>query len=264
VRALGTVRSFLRRRIRVPVGRDALVLDVGSGDHPHWRADVLVDLMPDSASDHQRYKGASVRIDRPLFEADAASLPFATGVFDYAICTHVLEHVPRPDLVARELSRVATAGYVEVPRVGMAKILDLPSHLWYCRDRDGVLEFAGKAAVDFDDDISSFLRTSGLERSMARLFARSFDVCVIGVEWRGALPVRVVGAPSETVLRQAGASSDVGRSRRAPLAPLERALRRVSGRRAPVSWNGIVRADLQRERDEPLRPVVYRVEQPRS
>ena len=36
-------RSFHRRRIAIPVGADALVLDVGSGDKPHWRADVLLD-----------------------------------------------------------------------------------------------------------------------------------------------------------------------------------------------------------------------------
>jgi hypothetical protein len=37
------LRSFRRRRIDLPVGPGDLVLDVGSGDKPSWRADVLLD-----------------------------------------------------------------------------------------------------------------------------------------------------------------------------------------------------------------------------
>ena len=39
----GQLRSFKRRRIDIPVDEHALVLDIGSGDKPHWRADVLLD-----------------------------------------------------------------------------------------------------------------------------------------------------------------------------------------------------------------------------
>ena len=42
-------------------------------------------------------------------------MPFADKTFDYAICSHVLEHVERPDTVIAELTRVAKAGYIEVP-----------------------------------------------------------------------------------------------------------------------------------------------------
>ena len=40
---LKALRLFHQRRIAVPVAQDALVLDVGSGDKPSWRADVLLD-----------------------------------------------------------------------------------------------------------------------------------------------------------------------------------------------------------------------------
>jgi hypothetical protein len=36
-------RLFVERRISVPVHDDDVVLDVGSGDKPSWRADVLLD-----------------------------------------------------------------------------------------------------------------------------------------------------------------------------------------------------------------------------
>jgi hypothetical protein len=37
VSLLSQVRLFVERRINLPVGDDALVLDVGSGDKPSWR-----------------------------------------------------------------------------------------------------------------------------------------------------------------------------------------------------------------------------------
>jgi SAM-dependent methyltransferase len=39
--------------------------------------------------------------------ADATALPFADGSFDFVFCAEVLEHVPRLDLAARNIARVA-------------------------------------------------------------------------------------------------------------------------------------------------------------
>src|SRR6188474_1671485 len=64
--------SFHRRRIAIPVGPDSLVLDVGSGDKPHWRADVLLDRYVDAVYGGQRSGRAAARITRPMFDADAA------------------------------------------------------------------------------------------------------------------------------------------------------------------------------------------------
>ena len=50
--------------------------------------------------------------------ADAARLPFASGVFCGAVSTAVLEHVRRPDAAVAEVARVCTPGslvYIEVP-----------------------------------------------------------------------------------------------------------------------------------------------------
>ena len=50
--------------------------------------------------------------------ADAARLPFASGVFCGAVSTAVLEHVRRPDAAVAEIARVCTPGslvYIEVP-----------------------------------------------------------------------------------------------------------------------------------------------------
>src|SRR6187431_958755 len=109
IRPVRSVRSFHRRRIVIPADAESLVLDVGSGDKPHWRADVLVDRYISAEHAGQRSGRAAARVSRPLFDADAAALPFADGVFDYAICSHVLEHVPDPAAVVAELTRIARA-----------------------------------------------------------------------------------------------------------------------------------------------------------
>ncbi|NOY82961.1 MAG: class I SAM-dependent methyltransferase [Kiritimatiellaeota bacterium] len=45
-----------------------------------------------------------------LILADGRQLPFADGVFNTVVCTEVIEHVPHPGRLVRELARVAAPG----------------------------------------------------------------------------------------------------------------------------------------------------------
>lgn len=47
---------------------------------------------------------------RPDVQADAAHIPFKSNAFDGAICSELLEHVPRPLTVVEEVSRVLKPG----------------------------------------------------------------------------------------------------------------------------------------------------------
>ena len=188
--------------------RDAIVLDVGSGDKPHWRADVLLERYIDSSHGGQRSGAASARVDRPTFEADAAAMPFADKVFDYVICSHVLEHVVRPDFVIAELVRVAKAGYIEVPEAASAKIVDFPSHLWWVTRDGDTLVFTAKSTSYFDADIDRYLDASGMRQAVADLLDQHLDHRVIELRWDGSVATRVVGSPS-TELISAAHDSDV-------------------------------------------------------
>jgi ubiquinone/menaquinone biosynthesis C-methylase UbiE len=99
------------RKIRLPIAPSALVLDVGSGDNPHPRADVLVDRL--TGAEHRG--GAPMLVDRTAVLGDATKLPFKDKSFDFVIASHVLEHMPNPALFLTELQRVAHAGYIETP-----------------------------------------------------------------------------------------------------------------------------------------------------
>ncbi|MBK5333743.1 MAG: methyltransferase domain-containing protein [Ilumatobacteraceae bacterium] len=253
--------SFRRRRITIPVDHTALVLDVGSGDKPHWRADVLLDHYVGDEYGGQRSGTSAARIDRPLFDADAADMPFADKVFDYAICSHVLEHVERPDLVIAELTRVAKAGYIEVPEAASAKIVDFPSHLWWVTLEDGALVFTAKTEPYFDADIDRYLTDSGMRQPLADLLDKHLDHRVIELHWTATVACRVVGAPPPELVVAAhvadahhrGGETIAGRLVTAAFAlPL-----RGRKHRGAIRYDDIIRPDLRTGANDPLTKKIY-------
>lgn len=70
-----------------------------------------------AGEDLRTFGSRTVRLDRhapaATVRADiAATLPFVDRAFDAAVCTEVLEHVPSPALVLREIARVVKPGAV--------------------------------------------------------------------------------------------------------------------------------------------------------
>jgi SAM-dependent methyltransferase len=260
---VGELRSFHRRRIAIPVDHTGLVLDIGSGDKPHWRADVLLDRFPGAEHAAQRSGQAAARIDRPAFDADAEDMPFADQVFDYVVCSHVLEHVRRPDLVVKEMMRVGKAGYIEVPEQASAKIVDFPSHVWWCRREGGQLVFEAKQDPYFDADIERFLRDSGMREPVARLLDRHLDHRVVEFPWRREIDVRVEGTVSDELWAAAHAADSPHRGNDALASRAATMLmtmpRRRQRRTEPVLHDDIVAPQFRLGRDEPLAARLYRV-----
>lgn len=105
------------------------VLDVGSGHAPHPRASVLVERFLDS--DHERAgRPAHIPEGAVVVLADAQALPFRSGAFDFAIYSHVAEHVEHPDALCHEARRVARAGYLECPSAFTESLRHPRNHLW--------------------------------------------------------------------------------------------------------------------------------------
>ncbi|HEX3087224.1 MAG TPA: methyltransferase domain-containing protein [Ilumatobacteraceae bacterium] len=257
------MQSFRRRRISIPVDATSLVLDVGSGDKPHWRADVLLDRFPDEAHGGQRSGASAARVDRPLFDADAADMPFADKVFDYAICSHMLEHVEHPDAVVAELTRVAKAGYIEVPEAASAKIVDFPSHLWWVTLDEEVLVFTAKAQPYFDADIDRYLTSSGMRQPLADLLDKHLDHRVIELAWTDSIACRVVGTPPAELIAAAkvadahhrGGETVAGRALTAVLTlPLRR-----RKHRGPILYDHIVKPELRTGTGDPLENRIYAI-----
>jgi len=176
--------SFFERKIFIKnIKKDDLVLDVGSGDKPFWRADVIVDKYLED--DQQRHSGAIVYDKRKLFvKADVENLPFKDKVFDFVFCSHLLEHVENPDKAIRELNRVAKRGYIEVPNGIVDLLKPFPPHLWYCDYKDGILTFMQKEDREnffientkkfgkfiFDNPLFQYLVTKYQDKIFIRLY----------------------------------------------------------------------------------------------
>lgn len=105
-----------------------LVLEIGSGDNPHPRADVLLDRYPGADN---RERGGDLVVDRPFVVADAHHLPFKDGAFAYTICSHILEHMDDPLQFAAELRRVSAAGYIQSPSEIAERLFHWSFHRWY-------------------------------------------------------------------------------------------------------------------------------------
>jgi len=92
------------------VAAGSRVLDVGAGSAPYreffshcrYFTHDFVQLDPG-----QLLHGAYTKVD---YVSDAASIPVDSGSFDAVLCTEVLEHVPEPIKVIREISRVLRPG----------------------------------------------------------------------------------------------------------------------------------------------------------
>lgn len=107
---LRDLRRARNRHVPHPPGR-GLVLDVGSGQSAHPRADLVIDKYV--TDDFER--GSALDLSKPLVVGDGQALPFANRAFSYVIASHVLEHATDPVMFAGELSRVGDAGFVQVP-----------------------------------------------------------------------------------------------------------------------------------------------------
>lgn len=89
--------------------RGGRVLEIGPGNSPWECSTDFVDVDP-SKLDAIKTDGVKLRknIDSGLSE-------FKDKEFDYVLCSHVLEHITKPEFVCAELSRIAKAGVIIAP-----------------------------------------------------------------------------------------------------------------------------------------------------
>lgn len=170
------------------INSDDLVLEVGSGDRPNPRSDVLVDRF---ISDNTE-RGGNLQIDRPLICADGHFLPFKDKTFDYVIASHIIEHMDDPVRFCQELMRVSKRGYIESPTEVAEKMFFWSFHKWYVNRIGDTITMQYKDTPNnvFGDLFDYFYEYNPwYER-----FQRSApDVFWMTYEWDGEIKVKVVG-----------------------------------------------------------------------
>lgn len=115
------------------IRRSDLVLEVGPGETPYWKSDVLADKFDNSDEVPAGTFGGGMQktYNRPFFKMENNRLPFKNDSFNMLICSHVLEHVPANEIPGflNELFRVASRVYLEFPTVLYEFIRDIEAHV---------------------------------------------------------------------------------------------------------------------------------------
>ncbi|HVF53681.1 MAG TPA: methyltransferase domain-containing protein [Actinomycetota bacterium] len=188
--------SQLRDIRRYAISRTDVVLDVGSGQNPHPRANILVDKF--LTTSHERAGGGGLVIDRPLILTDAANTPFPAKAFDFVFCSHLLEHVESPSSLMDELMRIGKRGYLETPSKTYEKLWGWSFHRWYVSTADNQLIVEKKLSEIFDTDLHAWFGARMGERPFSRLILlrlRAFGL-LVRFYWTGSIDYEVRDAGS--------------------------------------------------------------------
>ena len=81
------------------------ILDIGCGYRAHKNASVIADVQNFS----KLYK------EKKFVQIKGKNLPFKDKEFDFVIASHVIEHVEDFEFFIKELERISSKGYIELP-----------------------------------------------------------------------------------------------------------------------------------------------------
>jgi SAM-dependent methyltransferase len=197
---------FAGRKVTLPIPRGARVLEVGGGDSPSPRSDVLVDF---ALEPRERWGGRIERDDRPLVLARGEALPFREKSFDYVIAFHVLEHSDHPEMFLSELQRVASAGYIETPSFWSERVLPFSVHRLEVAaiddDRGPMLMIRKKAAPVCDPLLMRAFKQKMNEGALTTI---SPEAWVTRFHWKDRIRYTVVNPEVESVWQVEPASHD--------------------------------------------------------
>jgi glycosyltransferase involved in cell wall biosynthesis len=140
---------------KIFISPDWLVLDVGSGDNPFRRADVLLDREI-GESIHRAGKELKIEKGKNLIVGDALSMPFKDRAFDFVIASHIAEHIDDPSKFCEELHRIAKKGYIETPGPFSDFLLNESYHKWRVFKRGKEIVFLEK--TNFKSPSETFYR----------------------------------------------------------------------------------------------------------
>lgn len=163
------------------------VLEIGSGDNPRPRSDVLCDKSIDDDAE----RGGRIVSDRPIVEADAENLPFRDACFDYVICAHVLEHAEDPERMLHELMRVASRGYIETPSEIGERLYGWPFHRSVIRLAGGKLVIRTKDFVPQFGGVFHLLAAH--DPAFRRFHLTHNSLFLVQYEWNGRIDYEIAG-----------------------------------------------------------------------
>jgi len=105
--------NYLLKWKKYNIKRNELVLEIGSGNNPFIRSDILCDKFPFSS--YERSTCSQIVIDRPFVIADAIHLPFKDKSINFIYCSDLAEYLEHPHIFFVECMRVSHKGVIITP-----------------------------------------------------------------------------------------------------------------------------------------------------
>jgi len=152
------------------------IADIGCGYSANKNASVIADILDLS----NFYKGKN------FIKISEKKLPFKDKEFDFVIASHVIEHVEDLEFFLKELERISTKGYIELPtRLGDNLVFENKTdHIWwFTYDDINNLIIASKRNQLIDPFITV---------SMAKIFEEIFrESLVIELGWEEKIEYKI-------------------------------------------------------------------------
>ena len=153
------------------------VLDIGCGYTANKNATVVCDVQDLS----------NIYKEKDFVKLTSNILPFKDKEFDFVIASHVIEHVKDVEIFIKELQRVSSKGYIELPTILEDNLVfeNKKDHLWH---------------MEFDDDKNQLIiskKTQFLEPvltvSSAKKFLKYFrQSLVLELFWENSIEFNIV------------------------------------------------------------------------
>ena len=153
------------------------ILDIGCGYTAHKNANVVCDVQDLS----------SVYKEKDFVKLTSNILPFKDKEFDFVIASHVIEHVKDVEIFIKELQRVSSKGYIELPTKLEDNLVfeNNKDHLWH---------------MEFDDDKNQLIISKKIQFlepvltvSSAKKFLKYFrQSLVLELFWENSIEFNIV------------------------------------------------------------------------
>ena len=153
------------------------ILDIGCGYTAHKNATVICDVQDLSSF----YK------DKKFIKLNDNSLPFEDEEFDFVIASHVIEHVKDVDFFIKELERVSSKGYIELPTIFEDNLVfeNKKDHLWHMEFNDVGNELLISKKVQFLEPVL----TVSSSKKFLKYFRQSL---VLELFWENTIECKII------------------------------------------------------------------------
>ena len=148
------------------------ILDIGCGYRPHNKASTIADVQDFS----NYYK------DKKFVHIKEKKLPFKDREFDFVIASHVIEHVNDFEFFIKEIERISSKGYIELPtRLADNLVFENKTdHIWWFFYDD----IKNKLIVSKKKQIIDPFITVSMSKVLEEIYR---DSLVIELYWEGKI-----------------------------------------------------------------------------